>query len=59
MFGYMPMKEVLEHPDLHSQMMADAFRDAQSFKQKYKTLERLASIMQAIDQTFEEDTTNE
>lgn len=53
--SYMPMKEVLEHPDLHSQMMADAFRDAQSFKQKYNTLERLKPVMDAIDKAFDVD----
>nr|DAH60481.1 MAG TPA: hypothetical protein [Caudoviricetes sp.] len=51
--SYMPMKEVLEHPDLHSQMMADAFRDAQSFKQKYNTLERLKPVMDAMDKAFD------
>lgn len=55
--SYMPMKEVLEHPDLHSQMMADAFRDAQSFKQKYNTLERLKPVMDAIDKAFDADQT--
>ena len=53
---YMPLDEVLEKPDLCNQMMADARRDAQTYKQKYSTLASLASIMQAIDQTFEEDT---
>lgn len=53
--SYMPMKEVLEHPDLYSQMMADAFRDAQSFKQKYNTLERLKPVMDAIDKAFDAD----
>ena len=56
---YMPLEEVLEKPDLCNQMMADARRDAQTYKQKYSTLASLASIMQAIDQTFEEDTTHE
>ena len=51
--SYMPMKEVLEHPDLHSQMMADAFRDAQSFKQKYNTLERLKPVMDAMNKAFD------
>lgn len=50
---YMPLEEVLQKPDLCVQMMADARRDAQTYKQKYSTLESLASIMQAIDQTFE------
>ena len=56
---YMPLEEVLQKPDLCNQMMADARRDAQTYKQKYSTLSSLASIMQAIDQTFEEDTTHE
>lgn len=51
--SYMPMKEVLEHPDLYSQMMEDAFRDAQSFKQKYNTLERLKPVMDAMDKVFD------
>lgn len=50
---YMPLEEVLQKPDLCDQMMADARRDAQTYKQKYSTLASLASIMQAIDQTFE------
>lgn len=56
---YMPLEEVLQQPDLCGQMMADARRDAQTYKQKYSTLASLASIMQAIDQTFagEEDET--
>ena len=53
---YMPLEEVLQKPDLCNQMMADARRDAQTYKQKYSTLASLASIMHAIDQTFEEDT---
>jgi hypothetical protein len=53
---YMPLEEVLQKPDLCNQMMADARRDAQTYKQKYSALASLASIMQAIDQTFEEDT---
>ena len=56
---YMPLEEVLEKPDLCNQMMADARRDAQTYKQKYSTLASLANIMQATDQTFEEDTTHE
>ena len=55
----MPLEEVLQKPDLCNQMMADARRDAQTYKQKYSTLASLASIMQAIDQTFEEDTAHE
>ncbi len=51
--SYMPLQEVLEQPNLHSQMMADAFRDAQSFKQKYNTLERLKPVMDAMDKAFE------
>lgn len=49
---YMPLEEVLQQPDLCDQMMADARRDAQTYKQKYSTLASLANIMQAIDQTF-------
>ncbi len=56
---YMPLEEVLQKSDLRDQMMADARRDAQTYKQKYSTLASLASIMQAIDQTFEEDTAHE
>lgn len=50
---YMPLEEVLEQPQLRTQMLEDARRDAQNYKQKYSTLASLASIMQAIDQTFE------
>lgn len=50
---YMPLEEVLQQPDLCGQMMADARRDAQTYKQKYSTLASLAPIMQAIDETFE------
>ena len=46
-------EEVLEQPKLRTQMLEDARRDAQNFRQKYNTLASLASIMQAIDQTFE------
>lgn len=52
---YMPLEEVLQSPSLCSQMMADARRDAQTYKQKYSTLESLADIMQAIQRTFGED----
>lgn len=51
--SYMPLQEVLKKPDLHSQMMMDAFRDAQSFKQKYNTLEKLKPIMDAMDIAFD------
>lgn len=50
---YMPLEEVLEQPQLRTQMLEYARRDAQNYKQKYSTLASLASIMQAIDQTFE------
>lgn len=56
---YMPLEDVLQEPDLCAQMMADARRDAQTYKQKYSTLASLANIIRAIDQTFEEDTTHE
>lgn len=51
---YMPMEEVLQKPALYDQMMADACRDAQTYRQKYSTLKELASIMEAIDSTFKE-----
>jgi predicted SPOUT superfamily RNA methylase MTH1 len=50
---YMPMQEVLQKPALYDQMMADARRDAQTYRQKYSTLEELAPIMEAIQTTFE------
>lgn len=50
---YIPLEEVLEQPQLRTQMLEDARRDAQNYKQKYSTLASLARIMQAIDQTFE------
>lgn len=52
---YMPLEEVLQKPDLYRQMMADARRDAQTYRQKYSTLEELAPIMDAIKSTFTEE----
>lgn len=52
---YMPLEEVLEKPDLYAQMMADARRDAQTYRQKYSTLESLSPIMSAIEDTFGEE----
>lgn len=51
---YIPMEEVLEKPDLYSQMMADARKDAQTYQQKYSTLKELSPIMEAIENTFKE-----
>lgn len=52
---YMPLEEVLEQPQLRTQMLEDARRDAQNFRQKYNTLEAIAPIITGIDAVFGED----
>ena len=52
---YMPLEEVLEQPQLRTQMLEDARRDAQTFRQKYNTLEAIAPIITGIDAVFGED----
>lgn len=52
---YMPLEEVLERPQLRTQMLEDARRDAQNFRQKYNTLEAIAPIITGIDAVFGEE----
>lgn len=52
---YMPLEEVLEQPQLRTQMLEDARRDAQTFRQKYNTLEAIAPIITGIDAVFGEE----
>ena len=52
---YMPLEEVLEQPQLRTQMLEDARRDAQNFRQKYNTLEAITPIITGIDAVFGED----
>lgn len=48
-------EEVLEQPKLRTQMLEDARRDAQNFRQKYNTLEAIAPIITGIDAVFGEE----
>lgn len=52
---YMPLEEVLEQPQLRTQMLEDARRDAQTFRHKYNTLEAIAPIITGIDAVFGEE----
>ena len=47
-------KEMLQ-AQLRTQMLEDARRDAQTFRQKYNTLEAIAPIITGIDAVFGEE----
>lgn len=49
------LDEGLEQPQLRTQMLEDARRDAQTFRQKYNTLEAIAPIITSIDAVFGEE----
>lgn len=46
---------LVEQPQLRTQMLEDARRDAQNFRQKYNTLEAIAPIITGIDAVFGEE----
>lgn len=46
---YMPIRVAIETPGLREQLLLNAFREMESFKRKYQTLNQLAPVFAAID----------
>lgn len=47
---YTPMNVVVETPGLMDALLSNAFREMESFKRKYQTLNQLAPVFSAIDE---------
>ena len=53
---YHPIQQVLTTEDLHQKLLEAARRDMIIFKEKYKTLVEIQSVISAIDEKLEEGT---
>lgn len=47
--GYRAMVDVLQDPELYSQLLADALKESERFREKYKKLKEMQPVLKAMD----------